>query len=224
MRKKLSIGLAAALSLGIAGYAGAADYPEPGAACGNWSGLYGGLHAGYLWSNGKGEADAVPAVDAGLDPDGFSGGALLGGKYQIDCMVLGIEGDIGFGDMKGSDKNVGVPGPAGLLGADAEVNWNAHIRARLGYAAGEVLPFIAGGLAVADIDVGSALGGDNNVHYGWTLGGGIDWAVSPQLIIRAEYLYDNYGEKTYAIGPVDVDGDIDAHTVRAAVIWNFGGL
>lgn len=48
MLKKVSIGLAMALSLGAAGYANAADYVEPGPTCGNWSGFYVGAHAGYL--------------------------------------------------------------------------------------------------------------------------------------------------------------------------------
>jgi outer membrane immunogenic protein len=89
---------------------------------------------------------------------------------------------------------------------------------------GDVLPFIAGGLSVARIDVDTDLGDDENTHWGWTIGGGIDWALSEQFIIRAEYLYDDYGSKTYDIDGTDVDGDLDAHTVRAAFIWNFGGL
>lgn len=225
MLKKMSIGLAVALSFGAAGYAGAADYVEPEPTCGSWSGLYVGAHAGYLWGNGKGEVDEIPAVDADVDPDGFLGGALLGGNFQTDCLVFGLEGDVGFGDVDGSDNNVGIAGPGGgPLGADADLNWNGHIRARFGYSFGEVLPFIAGGLSVADIDVDTDVGDDTKTHWGWTIGGGIDWAVSEQVIIRAEYLYDDYGSKTYDIDDVDVDADLSTHTVRAALIWNFGGL
>lgn len=221
MFKKLSFGVAvAALSLGAASFANAADYAEPGPACGNWSGLYVGAHAGYLWGTGKGDSNDVAALDADIDPDGFNGGALLGGNYQIDCIVLGVEGDIGFGDMKGSDNDVGL----GDVDADAEISWNGHVRARLGYSFGEVMPFIAGGLAIADVDVDSSLGDDTNTHYGWTIGGGIDWAVSEQFIIRAEYLYDDYGSKGYNIDNTDIDGDLSASTVRAAFIWNFGGF
>ncbi|MGE0241907.1 MAG: outer membrane protein [Parvibaculaceae bacterium] len=220
MFKKLSIGLAAALTFGAAGYASAADYVEPGPTCGAWSGLYVGAHAGYLWGNGKGDSDDIPAIDANVDPDGFIGGALLGGNFQADCLVFGLEGDVGFGDVDGRDNDIGFAG----AGAEADMDWNGHIRARLGYSLGEVMPFVAGGLAVAGIDVDSDFGGDKNTHWGWTIGGGLDWAVSEQFIIRAEYLYDDYGSKTYNIDDIDVDGDLDAHTVRAALIWNFGGL
>ncbi|WP_119275203.1 outer membrane protein [Taklimakanibacter deserti] len=220
MFKKVSIGLAAALSLGAAGYANAADYVEPEPTCGNWSGIYVGAHAGYLWGNGKGDSDDIAAIDADVDPDGFIGGALLGGNFQTDCLVFGLEGDIGFGDVDGS----GDTGIAGI-DADADLKWNGHVRARLGYSLGEVLPFIAGGLSAAKIDVDTdGFGDDNNTHWGWTVGGGIDWAVSEQFIIRAEYLYDDYGSKTYDFDGVDVDGDLTASTVRAALIWNFGGL
>jgi outer membrane immunogenic protein len=209
MFKKVSIGLAAALSLGAAGYANAADYTEPyvepGPTCGNWSGLYVGAHAGYLW----GKAD--------VDPDGFIGGALLGGNFQADCLVFGLEGDIGFGDVDGSDD-------VDDIDVEADLKYNGHIRARLGYSLGDVMPFIAGGLSVAKIEVETDFGDDKNTHWGWTLGGGLDWAVSEQFIIRAEYLYDDYGSKTYEFDDFDVDGDLTAHTVRAALIWNFGGL
>lgn len=220
MFKKLSFGVAvAALSLGAASFANAADV-EPGPTCGNWSGFYAGAHAGYLWGNGKGDSDDVAALDADIDLDGFNGGALLGANFQTDCIVFGVEGDIGFGDMKGSDNDVGL----GDVDADAKIKWNGHVRARLGYSAGEVMPFIAGGLAIADVDVDSNLGDDTNTHYGWTLGGGIDWAVSEQFVVRAEYLYDDYSKKSYDIDNTDIDGKLDSHTVRAALIWNFGGL
>lgn len=223
MLKKISIGLAAALSFGVAGYASAADYSEPAPACKDWSGLYVGAHAGYLWGNGQADSDEDPTVDANIDPDGFIGGALIGGNFQADCLVFGIEGDVGFGDVNGDDDSV-VDGAAPPVGAEADVDWNGHIRARLGYSAGEVMPFIAGGLAVAGVDVDTDLGDDDNTHWGWTIGGGIDWAVSDSFIIRAEYLYDDYGNETYTIDGTDVDGDFDSHTVRAALIWNFGGL
>lgn len=163
--------------------------------------------------------DDIPVIDADVDPDGFIGGGLLGGNFQTDCLVFGLEGDIGFGDVDGSDNDVGLG-----IGADADLKYNGHIRARLGYSLGEVLPFVAGGLSVAKIDVDTDFGDDSNTHWGWTIGGGIDWAVSEQFIIRAEYLYDDYGSKTYDIADIDVDGDLTAHTVRAALIWNFGGL
>lgn len=221
MIKKLSLGVAmAALTLGAVSYANAADVVEEGPTCGNWSGLYVGAHAGYLWGNGKGDSDDITALDADIDLDGFNGGALIGGNFQADCLVFGIEGDIGFGDMKGDDSDVGL----GDVDAEAKIKWNGHVRARLGYSAGEVMPFIAGGLAIAKVDVDSSFGDDHNTHYGWTLGGGLDWAVSEQFIIRAEYLYDDYGSKTYEIDNIDIDGKLDSHTVRAALIWNFGGL
>lgn len=220
MFKKLSLTVAmAALSLGAVSYANAADVVE-GPTCGNWSGLYIGAHAGYLWGNGKGDSDDISALDADIDPNGFNGGALLGANFQADCLVFGVEGDIGFGDMKGSDNDVGL----GDVDAEAKIQWNGHVRARLGYSAGEVMPFIAGGLAIADVDVDTNLGDDHNTHYGWSLGGGIDWAVSEQFIVRAEYIYDDYGSKTYDIDNTDIDGKLNSQTVRAALIWNFGGL
>ena len=37
----------------------------------------------------------------------------------------------------------------------------------------------------------------NADYVGWTGGGGIEWALSPNWSIRGEYLYADLGSKTY---------------------------
>jgi len=71
-----------------------------------WTGLYGGLNAGYGWGHqpiqATGDAvtggqqavsaGAIPAALAGR-PMGFLGGGQLGFNYQVNRVVLGIEAD-----------------------------------------------------------------------------------------------------------------------------------
>ena len=217
MFRKLSVALAMALSFGAAGYANAADVmPEP--ACRDWSGVYIGGHVGYIWANIDVEDGADEETD--FNADGIIGGALLGANFQSDCLVFGIEGDIGFADADEShDINV--------LEDELEVglDMNGHVRARLGFSSGDIMPFIAAGLAIADVEAEVGSGDDDsNVHFGFTIGAGIDWALSDSFILRAEYLYDNYGSESYEVNTDDLDIDLDSHTVRAALIWNFGHL
>ena len=100
------------------------------------------------------------------------------------------------------------------------------LRARAGIAYDRVLFFVAGGATWADEKIthfGSST--VSETRSGWTLGGGVDWAVTNNFIARVEYLYaDLGGNKAYPFF-----GGSDTHivsynqqnTVRAAAIWKF---
>lgn len=174
----------------------------------DWSGLYLGGHAGYLW----GDVDTDGFDDS--DIEGFIWGALAGYNFQSDSLVFGIEGDFGFSNADGSDFD------SADLSYDLE--YNAHIRGRLGMDMDMFMPFIAAGLAVGKFEVTEQGGAvdDSNTMWGFTIGGGVDVRPMENLVIRAEYLYDDYGSKNFDVnGGTDIG--LDAHTVRAALIWHF---
>jgi outer membrane immunogenic protein len=174
----------------------------------DWSGLYLGGHAGYLW----GDVDVESFDDS--DIKGFIWGALAGYNFQSDSLVFGIEADFGISDADGSD----------FSSADLsyELKHNAHLRGRLGMDMDMFMPFIAAGLAVGKFEVTETGGAvdDSNTMWGFTIGAGVDVRPMENLIIRAEYLFDDYGSKNF-----DVNGGtgigFDAHTIRAALIWQF---
>ena len=173
----------------------------------DWSGLYLGVHAGYVFGDVDADGD-----DA--DIEGFLGGALVGYNMQSDSLVFGIEADFGIGDVDGED----------FSAADLsyEMKHNAHIRGRLGMDMDMFLPFIAAGLAVGNFEVTEQGGAadDTNTLWGFTIGAGVDVKASENLVIRAEYLYDDYGSKDFDVYS-GVDVGFDTHTVRAALIWQF---
>lgn len=226
--------------------ASAADISEPISGF-DWSGAYVGAHGGYAW----GEADVTYDDEPGggdLD-GGFWGGALAGFNYQHDAIVLGVEGDFGLGDVGGN--GVARPEPTETYDYTYELDWNAHLRARAGFAVDRALFFVAGGLAVASHTLGveetmtdgeispcggievsvcgaspasttQSLGEDSKTHVGFTVGGGVEYALTDNVLLRAEYIYDDYGEENYE----DEDGnrydvDLTAQTVRAAVSFKF---
>jgi outer membrane immunogenic protein len=166
-----------------------------------WTGVYAGIHAGYAFGDGD---TALGDVDL----DGFIGGGLAGFNYQTCSVVIGLEGDVGF--------SPDIDGSTGVPGVDLDVEPNGHIRARLGLDMdGTWMPFIAGGLAIADADIG----GDSKVHLGFSIGAGVDYRFTDNLVGRIEYLFDSYEQRDY--GPIVGDVDFDTHTVRAAISWQF---
>ncbi|MFN0191233.1 MAG: outer membrane protein [Aestuariivirga sp.] len=192
--------LAAASVLAMSGTAYAADPVE--ACADNWSGLYGGLHGGY----GFGDVD-TGAGDT--DIEGFIGGGLAGWNFQTCNFVIGMEGDIGFGEIDGRDGAVD----------DFDVEPNGHLRIRAGLPMDNIMPFIAGGLAIADADLRTAAASDSELHLGFSIGAGVDWMVTEHFVIRGEYLFDMYGKESYNAPGGSVD--FDTHTLRAAAIFHW---
>ena len=85
-----------------------------------WTGFYVGVNAGYGWQDNNSGSVFVPAgtiagTGAGTivygddNGDGFVGGGQIGYNYQIGSFVLGIEADLQFADLGGSDGDVLVP-------------------------------------------------------------------------------------------------------------------
>src|SRR5690554_1174676 len=70
----------------------------------NWSGVYFGVHGGYGW----GEWDASPVSPDNhpgrtVDLDGFFAGGQLGFNVQTGRFVWGLEGDLSWSDIDGSE-------------------------------------------------------------------------------------------------------------------------
>ena len=99
------------------------------------------------------------------------------------------------------------------------------MRGLLGYASGPWLFFAAGGVAFSDFTfhdnqdiVETHLVASGGTFTGGSVGGGIAYALSDRIAARAEYLFDDFGHKTYA----GVDGDayrvgLTGQTFRGAI-------
>jgi outer membrane immunogenic protein len=170
----------------------------------NWSGLYGGVHAGYAFGN------VNTATLGDVNVEGFVGGVLAGYNFQTCNLVFGVESDFGFSpDIDGTNSAIN----------DFDIEPNGHLRGRIGLPMDNLMPFLAAGLAIADADIRTVPGvGDSHLHVGFTVGAGLDFAVNENVIVRGEYLFDAYGSETYAPGG---KVDFDTHTLRAALIWKF---
>jgi outer membrane immunogenic protein len=190
------------------GSAEAADLARPMAAplaspifC--WTGFYIGADLGYAW----GKDTTTEYLTATNTFTGFNPtyrikspvvGLYTGYNYPIGSAVLGLETDLEAANLNGGFLDA-VVGGAGTT----QLDWQGSLRGRLGFAADKVLFYGTGGLAFADINhtYTNLLTGvaetTSALRTGWTAGAGIEVALMPNLLARAEYRYTDYGPYRY---------------------------
>lgn len=204
--RTLNFAAAAAAMLLVAGAAQAADVPYSYSDSTyappvqeTWSGFYAGGIVGYGW----GEADS--SVLGKFEPDGFLGGLTIGVNHQIEEIVVGAEADIAVAGIGEEGVN------------DFDHNWLGTVRGRIGYAFDRFVLYGTGGFAWTHAEIDGAAS-DTSFHGGWTLGGGVEAAVTGNISVKAEYLYMDFTEELYANGGL-VEPDL--HTVRFGVNYKF---
>jgi outer membrane immunogenic protein len=205
----------AVVALGVAGFA-TTDVAVASPA-GNWTGFYLGVNAGGAW----GTADLNTTVTGGfgapnlalvssldtlrLSPDGFTGGAQLGYNYQSGNLVWGLEADFDYFRLKDSStvSSTFVGGGPFTVDNAVETDWLFTLRPRVGMTFGRFLPYVTGGLAVTNMKYSSSLtdlvfatsqaSSVSDTLTGWTAGGGVEYALTPDCSVKAEYLYTDFG-------------------------------
>jgi outer membrane immunogenic protein len=228
-----------------------------------WTGFYVGVNAGYGWQDSNNSASVfVPAgtfvtapgasgvVTFGDDNgDGFVGGGQIGYNYQIGSFVLGVEADLQWADLGGSNGVAVVPAgfpatfvPAGTVGG---IDWFGTVRARVGVAFDRALVYATGGFAYGGADDNNGFGGfngfvnDDDVRTGWVLGAGFEYAFTNNLTAGIEGLWVSLDRNTNgafvgtettpggAVLPVfvpgrDDDDSNDFFVARAKLNFKFG--
>jgi outer membrane immunogenic protein len=195
MRRILAASAALLAGLAIASQAMAADLgrraqmpvkaPEYMAPVYMWAGPYVGINGGGGW--GDSSWSGAPATGS-FDVSGGMIGGTIGYNWQQGPYVFGLEGDIDWSNIKGST-TVNC-----ALGCETRNTWLGTVRGRVGYAWDRFLPYFTGGLAVGGVEANRPLfGGDSETRAGWTIGGGVEFALAPQWSAKVEYLYVDLG-------------------------------
>lgn len=197
-----SIGLlaATALGLGLIQSASAADLPvkapPPMVAAPfiSWTGFYLGGHVGSGWGTTEASLDSltvagVPALlGTGSFPlasagrNGFIGGVQAGYNWQVaPYLVVGVEGDFSWSDIKGTAPCGPSFGGGGVIFCHAKDNWIGDITGRIGVTVDHALLYLKGGWAWQDTDYTvssvsfgggrSSFGGDRQQHSRWRSAG-----------------------------------------------------
>ncbi|MCX5578712.1 outer membrane protein [Kaistia terrae] len=187
-----------------------------------------------------GQFITFPGADSSSSVDGILGGAQIGYNYQIDNWVLGAEADYQAADLKTSSSFLGsVQGP--YYQTSAELQSFGTVRARVGYAIDNVLIYGTGGLAVGQAKAGLSVQGgvpgaftgpeyaqsNSKTMVGYAIGAGAEWAIAhSNWSVKAEYLYTDFGSKTFdfdfgAGDKASSRGDVSASIVRAGLNYRF---
>lgn len=221
---------------------GAAQFAPPPF---SWTGVYAGVHLGYAWSQTDGTFAypgpiGTPAADArAFDDDTFIGGVQIGLNWQTGNLVWGLEADYSFMNMSASGTMFRYPlAPTDHFDGRISMDGAGSLRARLGLAvASRTLLYVTGGLAFADVDVGhsfvrdgvlGAFGSNSGFRTGWTLGGGLEHALTNNWTVRGEYRYSDYGSIDVVqpgfpavASPSAANFDLTTHDLRLGLNYKF---
>ena len=134
----------------------------------SWTGFYLGAQGAYSFGNEKdvisvsGEDNKRYAYEGKSKPKGWMGGAFVGFNTDFaNDTVFGIETDFNWGKVKNDvtykylDENKQETGES--LSLNATEKWNGATRIRLGYSADRVMPYIAAGVAYANLATEGAI-------------------------------------------------------------------
>ncbi len=248
--KRSLLAACAALAICAAAPASAADvlrsapapcttYCTPASAY-NWTGFYAGATVGYGFSRESGAVDTGFGTTLNTSPggSGIVGGGTLGYNWQLNRLVLGLEADGNWGNIKGANsQGFSVFGFPGNLDAQSSVDWYATVRARVGYTLGDRnqwLPYLTGGYAVGHASMSgnaSVLGfpfANYNISQtksGYTYGGGVEYKFASNWSAKVEYLRVDLGDisgNAQSLGgslPISAKSQFDV--VRAGVNMSF---
>jgi outer membrane immunogenic protein len=171
----------------------------------SWTGIYLGVQGGHAWGELSFD-DATGVNMSGPEHQGWFGGGYAGVNLQLNPFVLGVEGDVNGGDRDGANQSAGFR-------LRTDIDALASVRGRVGMAADRLLFFVTSGWAWADVS-GTLLAPDlsrfnfEKTLDGWSLGGGLDYALTDKFIGRIEYRH-------YALG------DTNINTASAGVAVKF---
>lgn len=182
--------------------------------------MYFGLSGG-IGIAGSSDISETSDVDYWNSPSGhtpldsqtnFIGGGQIGANYQVESFVLGAEADLSYMnyDVSATERD-----SSGILaGGDTkgykQSDYFGTARLRAGFLLNpSILVYATGGLAFANLEYkveddcntggcGEALTkGSTNVDLGWTVGGGIEYAIADNWSMKAEYLYAQFSGEDF---------------------------
>jgi opacity protein-like surface antigen len=226
-----------------------------------WNGFYVGANLGAAWGNTSLRASATPGAGARVIPQrdivniagvptnssttGFTIGAEGGYNYQTGHLLIGVETDGGYLDIRQSrtatfgSAQVINPPVNFAISEKVKTDWQWTLRPRIGYAWGPWLAYLTGGVGVTDTRLSASYADTrsppnaagfsvSSTRAGGVVGVGGAWMFAPGWSGKIEWLYSDYG---HVSGSVPVgngfavftsSANVRANTVRAGIDYKFG--
>jgi outer membrane immunogenic protein len=199
---------------------------------GNLGGVAGTSTSKYYYTTNNGVSKASPFMA------GVIGGIQGGYNYQwTDWLVIGAEVDFDWTNASSLGQyyytSLGTV-PAGKR----KLKYVGTVRGRLGYSADRALMYITGGYAYSSMKNTYTLSTTNAAGTvlttttanktkpltGWTIGGGMEYALTNNVLVRTEYLYTAFNKSKYDPFPNPIAAlttNASASLIRAAVNYKF---
>lgn len=198
-----------------------------------WTGCYIGINGGgawgqKTWSTNVAFPDADVATSNSHDVTGGLVGGTIGCNYQTGQFVIGIEGDVDWADLSGSNSfTVNSPRFFTNLTERSKVDFLSTVTGRFGFAVDRALFYGKGGVAFAhdkfSIDAfGANFANADETRVGWTIGAGVEYAIVANWTAKIEYNYMDFGSHGTTFDNGD-SADITQriHAVKAGVNYRF---
>ena len=202
-----------------------------------WTGFYIGLNAGagFRINNTQNNFFNGGFNNGNGNNVAFIGGGQIGYNWQTGPIVFGLETDAQYRSSFGVGQNGGLGGFVnqrndGFLGT---------ARGRIGYAVSPMfMSYATGGAAYGNTWANNnanniffggfnGFGGNNNNNFrvGYTVGGGLEYAFTPNWSVKAEYLFVDLGRSNQQQFFGGGGGNrSQAHVARLGVNYKFGGV
>ncbi len=178
-----------------------------------WTGLYVGATYGYATGTTNVTGDSG---DFGFDHSGGIGSLFAGYNVQLgNAFVVGAEADAwGLGNVSGDG--------TGFDHVSSELHNLFSLRGRAGFLLSPtLLVYGTGGFAWADYDFRAAGVTRSDTLDGFQVGGGAEFALSPRLTLRVEYIFTDLDSTRIDHAGIVNTYDPDFHTVRAGIAFKF---
>ena len=175
-----------------------------------WTGFYVGGSAGLISQNTTG-TDINGLWDSPGDTWGVPGISGLfcinvGYNYQLsNNIVLGLEADIAWSGLNNTGTSIDCA--FSCFSVSSKLSSLGTVRGRIGYAFDRALVYATGGFAFGHVENATARASDpafynvstSGTQTGWTVGGGLEYAVTNNWTVRVEALYVDLGTVTTGV-------------------------
>ena len=193
----------------------------------NWTGVYlGGAVGGGMGFAQTNTFAGTASTSFNGGSQGLLGGFFAGGDWQFSPQALvGVMADYTFQGITGGI-NLTTPGGSAYATADQNRQWS--VMGRLGWLpVPSTLLYAAGGYSQLNVraSAGASFGGvapfaqRDTSFSGFTVGPGIETAVTGGWTTRLEYRFSQFEQKEVTPG---VTYQPSNHTIRAGISYKFG--
>jgi outer membrane immunogenic protein len=222
-----------------------------------WTGFYAGVNGGGTWTHTDALWEPLPtsAVFGVFPIAGNTGGSsAIGGlqagyNWQVaPTWVVGLENDWSWAHTGLSVTAPWIVNPGGgtvsrsFTIIASTLDWVSSLRARLGYlVTPNLMLYGTAGGALGKVEYAASSNGGvvpyaaitafSRLQGGWVAGGGLEWMITPNWLLRGEYLYYSFESSPSVAAssitptPLGVSSyswsNTNANVARAALSYKF---